>query len=253
MVALDVGDGAAIHLRAQSTDWLIDAGHQRDYGRVLLPYLRSRGVDRLEGMWITHGDASHVGGAASVVEDFRPRWIGEVASLDRSPTHRAFHAVLAEQKIGRRFFSRDDVVDGGGNTRMRVLYPPRGLRPQNSADDKSLVIRVECGARRILFTSDIGFTAEEWLREHEPDLQGDVLVKGWADRDFSGTPDFIRAVNPSAIVCAGQDFGASRSKFEEWAEPLRKSGIKVFAQEECGAVRITVEKSGDVTVAPWVQ
>jgi competence protein ComEC len=220
---------------------------------VLLPYLRSRGVDRLAGMWITHGDASHVGGAASVLGDFHPRWIGEVANLDRSPTHRAFHAVLAAQKMGRRFFWRGDVFDCGGDTRVQVLYPPNDLPLQNSADDKSLVLRLECAGRRILYAADIGFTAEEWLLKHEPDLQSDVLVKGWADRDFSGTPDFIRAVNPSAVVCSEQRFGTDGSKFEGWAQPLRKAGIKVFAQEKCGAVRITVEKSGDLTVAPWVQ
>ena len=253
IVVLDVGEGAAIHLRAGSGDWLIDTAHQRDYTRVLLPYLRSRGVDRLAGMWITHGDAAHVGGAASVLADFHPQWIGEVATLDRSPTHRAFHAVLAAQKVGRRFFWRGDVFDCSGDTRMQVLYPPNDLPLQNSADDKSLVVRVECAGRRILYTADIGFTAEEWLRKHEPDLQSDVLIKGWADRDFSGTPDFIRAVHPSAIVCAEQGFVTDTNKFEEWAEPLRKAGMKVLAQEKCGAVRITVEKSGEVTAAAWVQ
>jgi competence protein ComEC len=253
IVALDVGDGAAIHLRTPASDWLIDAGHQRDYPRVLLPYLRSRGVDRLDGLWITHGDASHVGGAAALMSDFHPGWIGEVSLLDRSSTHRALHAELAARQIGRRFFWRGDEAHLDHETRMRVLYPPRELPQQNLADDKSLVLRLEAGGRRILFTADVGFSVEEWLLKNEPDLQSDVLVKGWAGRDFSGTPDFVRAVNPCAIVCAAQDYGADDQRFEEWAQPMRKAGIKIFPQAKDGAVRIAIEHSGDVTVAPWMR
>src|SRR5256714_1684858 len=42
--ALDLRSGAALHLRDAHSDWLIDAGPARDYDRVVLPYLRARGV-----------------------------------------------------------------------------------------------------------------------------------------------------------------------------------------------------------------
>jgi ComEC/Rec2-related protein len=251
VVALDVGAGAAIHARAGAGDWLIDAGHERDYSRLLLPYLRSRGVDRLDGMLLTHGDAAHLGGALPLIDDFHPGWIGEAPTLDRSSTRRALHAQLAERKLGRRFYCRGDCIRLGSDVRLRVLYPPRDLPPQNVADDKALVFRLEAANRRILLTSDIGFSAETWLLKNESALKSDVLIKGWADRDFSGTPDFIRAVQPSAVVCAAQSFGAGEREFDEWAQPLRERGIVVLSQPECGAVRVTIERSGDVQVTPW--
>ncbi len=71
--ALDLRSGAAVHVRGAHRDWLIDAGPARDYDRVLLPYLRARGVNRLEGLILTHADAAHIGGASGVLLDFQPR------------------------------------------------------------------------------------------------------------------------------------------------------------------------------------
>ena len=139
----------------------------------------------------------------------------------------------------------------GPNARVDVLYPPANLPPQNLADDKALVLRLEAAGRRVLFASDIGFSVETWLLKHEPDLKSDVLIKGWADRDFSGTPDFVRAVAPSAVICAAQKFGSQAASFEEWARPLRDRGVVVLSQQQCGAARVAIEKNGDVTVTPW--
>jgi competence protein ComEC len=252
ITVLDVGDGAAIHVRANAADWLIDAGHQRDYPRILLPYLRSRGINRLQGICLTHGDTAHLGGAAELLDDFQVDSIGEGTALDRSSTRRALHAQLAAMNIGRRFFWRGVETKLGGSSRMRVLYPPQDLPPKTSADDKSLVLQVEVAGRRVLFTSDIGFSAEEWLLQHEPDLESDILVKGWAHRDFSGTPDFIRAVRPQAVVCSARGYRSNSAEVDEWCAALRKGGVKVFAQSECGAVRIRIAENGELEVTPWL-
>ncbi|MDQ6913672.1 MAG: ComEC/Rec2 family competence protein, partial [Verrucomicrobiota bacterium] len=48
ITALDLGAGAAIHLRNGNTDYLIDCGANRDFARVVRGYLRSRGINRLD-------------------------------------------------------------------------------------------------------------------------------------------------------------------------------------------------------------
>src|SRR6478672_7319322 len=93
--SLDLRSGAAIHFRTAGRDWLFDAGPARDYERVLYPYLRARGVNQLDGLVLTHGDAGHVGGAAPLLLDFRPGQIIETAAADRSSLHRKFIALLA--------------------------------------------------------------------------------------------------------------------------------------------------------------
>jgi competence protein ComEC len=250
IVALDAGEGAAIHVRARGGDWLIDTGHRRNYPHMLLPYLRSRGINHLDGLLLTHGDSAHLGGAFMLLDDFQPDWIGETTATDRSPTRRSLHAELAARNQGRRFFVRGDVIPLAADAELRVLYPPADW-PRNSADDKALVLRLEAAGRRVLFTSDIGFAVEQWLLANEPDLRADVLIKGWTQHDLSGTADFITAVQPSTVACAATSFGSSAAAFSEWAEPLRKRGITVLPQSELGAVRVKIEANGSYAVTAW--
>src|SRR6184192_33617 len=63
ITVLDLGAGAAVHLRTRSGDWLFDCGSDRTYKRVVREYLHAAGVNRLDGLLLTHGDSLHIGGA----------------------------------------------------------------------------------------------------------------------------------------------------------------------------------------------
>ena len=54
-------------------DWLLDAGTARDYENFLRDYLHSRGIDRLDGLILSHGDSRHLGGVLPVCwRNFEP-------------------------------------------------------------------------------------------------------------------------------------------------------------------------------------
>ena len=84
VTTLDVGQGDAIVVRfPNGATMLVDAGGRSsgsfDIGaRVVGPALRARGIRRLDYLVVTHADADHIGGAASVVEEFTPAevWTG---------------------------------------------------------------------------------------------------------------------------------------------------------------------------------
>jgi competence protein ComEC len=230
---------------------MIDTGHRRDYNWMLLPYLRSRGVDRLNGLILTHGDAAHVGGASMLMEDFAPKWVADSFAQDRSPSRREFHAALAAAGVGRRFLCRGDFLELSPGAQLEVIYPP-GNWPRALADDKALVFRLKAAGARVLFMADTGFAVEQWLLQNERDLRADIVVKGWPDQDFSGTADFLSAVNPTTVICAAPKFGAGQS-FDEWAASLRARGVRIFPQEQCGAVRIQMRADGEISVASWRQ
>src|SRR6266581_2147970 len=64
LTVLDEGTGGAAHIRTNNYDWLIDCGSQSNYEHTLKSFLHSRGINRIEGILLTHGDAQHIGGAA---------------------------------------------------------------------------------------------------------------------------------------------------------------------------------------------
>lgn len=122
---------------------------------------------------------------------------------------------------------------------MEVLYPPPGLA-RNTADDKALVIRVEGQGRRVLLTSDSGFSTETWLVENEPDLRADVWIKGHHGKDISGTPDFLSRVAPQVVIVSALKYGDLPELLDPWARELESQGIAVFRQDRCGAVSVKI-------------
>ncbi len=246
IAVLDCGEGAAIHLRAGRRDWLLDCASARTCENVVLPYLRSRGVNRLDGLFLTHGDAQHVGGALTAIAELSPRALFESPVRDRSPTRRNLHGQLQLGSFGKSIIWRGDRIGLGGDATLRVLHPPAGLN-RATADDKALVVRLESAGVRVLFTSDSGFSTEQWLLENESDLRSDILVKGWHSKDLSGTPDFLARVQPQAVICSAPEFGDSSTVLDAWAGGLAARGVAVFRQDRCGAVRIAL-RPGDFSL-----
>jgi len=239
VTVLDVGAGAAIHVRSAGQNWLIDGGPGWRYSGTTLPYLRSRGVNQLDALVLSHGDSQHIGSATQVFADFAPQLVLDSAVKDRSTTRKRLHTALSDAQRGKAFARRGDVFPLGHAT-ITVLFPPAGWQ-RSSADDKTLILRLDCAAHRLLFTSDAGFTAERWLLENEPDLRADVLIKGQHAKDFSGTADFLARVQPQAVIVGSQSVQEGPQSLDAWAAEADKV-TTIFRQDRCGAVQISINQ-----------
>jgi beta-lactamase superfamily II metal-dependent hydrolase len=87
--------------------------------------------------------------------------------------------------------------------------------------------------------SDIGAEAEPALVSNGSDLQSDVVVKGQHHSGISGSAPFLDAVQPRLIIATSSEFPEHERISEQWAEQLRAHGIKLFRQDETGAVELT--------------
>ena len=242
ITVLDLGDGGAAHLRAGGRDWLLDCGGGPGYDHIVLPYLRTRGVNRLDGLLLTHGDVKHLGGALTALDDFRPRFLVDSVLGDRSPTRKDLHAELARRSLGKGLYARGDTIRLDRAT-LRVLYPPAGIQ-RATADDKALVVLLEAAGTRVLFMSDSGFATEQWLLENEPGLRCDIVIKGQHAKDLSGTLDFLARVQPRAVICSGLGYGEPPEKLDAWEQGVTARGIAVFRQDRAGAVHLEIRESG---------
>ncbi|HEY3663086.1 MAG TPA: ComEC/Rec2 family competence protein [Chthoniobacterales bacterium] len=234
ITVLDAGAGGAVHLRASRRDWLFDAGNARDYERFLRDYLHSRGINRLDGLVLSHGDSLHIGGAGAVLDEFRPRRVVDNGAPDRSSVH---HALLVRLK------NREIAVQGGAfqvdrEVTARVLYPPADMKAK-AADDQALVVQlVIAGKHRVLLVSDSGLQTERALLALPNDLQSDILIKGQHHSGESGSAEFLDAVRPQLIVATSIDFPARERIPDEWARMVQARGIKLLRQDETGAVTL---------------
>jgi competence protein ComEC len=238
ITVLDLGAGAAVHVRTRERDWLFDSGGERDFERVVRDYLRSRGINRLNGLLLSHGDAAHIGGASAVVQNFRPRTIIDTGAHDRSHVHHALIAEFAERKIPRSLHAADDEIKLSREVTARIIFPPRNFGA-SIADDQTIIAQlIVDGKPRVLFMSDSGEPTERTLLEHATSLRSDILVKGQHHSGISGSAEFLDAVRPLVIVATSRGFPQSERIPDDWAEMVRSRGIKLLRQDETGAVEL---------------
>lgn len=207
------GGGEAALLAAQDKRWMLDCGHQNAFAGSILPGLRKAGVNRLEGIILSHADAGHVGGAEEVLRLFPTRRLyhplHEPWAFDSRQTkmRHLLETTLptAAKSTKARPLQRGDVVTFTQQmrpARLTVLYPTSKDR-QNTADDRGLVALIELGALRILWMADAGFITETALLNRREDIRCDVLIRGQHATDISGTYDLLAAAAPQLIISCG--------------------------------------------------
>jgi beta-lactamase superfamily II metal-dependent hydrolase len=244
ITVLDLGAGAAVHLRTGGADWLFDCGSERAYERVVRQYLHWAGVNRLDGLLLTHGDALHIGGAAELLRDFPRIHIIDNLAPDRSTIHQQLQRILQQRGI-----KTDHLVAGDGfrlsrETTAHVLFPPRVFLA-NITDDQTYVIQlVVAPSTSILLMSDSGEKTESALLTYGLDLHSDIIIKGQHHSGQSGSDPFLDAVRPQLIIATSRDFPEYERISDEWAEHVRARGIKLFRQDETGAVTVRVGRDG---------
>ncbi len=237
ITVLDVGAGAAVHLRASRADWLFDCGSGRNYERVLRPYLHAAGVNRINGLLLTHGDSLHIGGTENLLRDFVPAVLIDNLATDRSTVHRRLREIFATHRLnlmslkaGENFSVSSDVVG-------KILFPPADFTA-TAADDQAFVVQLSIKTTKILFMSDSGYATEKSLLASRFDLHSDILIKGQHHSGNSGSDIFVDAVQPRLIVATSRDFPQHERIPDEWAGQVRARGIKLFRQDEAGAVEL---------------
>ena len=243
ITVLDAGTGAAVHVRTRGADWLFDCGSARDYERVLREYLHYAGINNLHGLLLTHGDSLHIGGAAALLNEFSPIRLIDNPLPDRSRIHQQLRIFFQERGIKSNKLAAGDRFPIGPDVTTRILYPPRDLIATKS-DDQALVVHLLMGTRSsVLFMSDSGEETEQELLAIGENLRADILVKGQNQSGRSGCDRFLDAVQPKLIIATSRDFPDYERISDEWAEHIRARGIKLFRQDEMGAV--TLRFDGD--------
>jgi len=173
-----------------------------------------------------------------VFDDFHPRLLAD-STLKSLGKRLLLHREFNTRGIPKGLYERGDFIHFGSKAKMRVLYPPAGLK-RSMADDMVLVLQLDVAGRRALFMSDSGFSTERWLLENEPDLRSDILVKGHHSKDVSGIPDFLARVQPQVVICGALNYGDSPAKLDRWVSDVASRGITVFRQDRAGAVQVEI-------------
>jgi len=198
LTVLDVGHGLSVAAQTRNHALLFDAGPafgpQADSGnRVVVPYLRAAGVRVLDSLIVSHDDADHYGGAASVLQAMPvAQLFSSLPDLDTLQ----FHADAASRCYAGQHWEWDSV-------RFDMLHPARASYddPKVKDNDRGCVLKITTRSGAVLLPADI-----EWLSENQllassrEQLRADVLVAPHHGSQTSSTPEFVLAVDPRIVI-----------------------------------------------------
>ena len=176
-----------------ANDVIVDCGREREAMSIVKSFLRSRGVDRLSAIVLTHGDVEHVDGYIRLAEEFHVKQTIISPAKSRSPRYRDVLRVLEGDEKVRKVSAGDQVSE------WSVLHPPRGV-DFAKADDEAVVLLGKVGTQRVLLMSDLGRLGQDRLAESAP--QADVVICGRSVPEVL-RPSLFEKVKPKTIVLTG--------------------------------------------------
>ncbi len=233
VTTLDVGQGLAVVVQTANRTLLYDTGpkfnSEADSGnRVVLPYLHAIGVQRLDGMMVSHEDSDHSGGALSLLRGMRIDWVA--ASLP--PQHPI--ALNAKQFIPCQS-GQSWQWDG---VRFDVLNPGPWINvAQMNDNNRGCVLKISSRAGSILLPADIEQASESQLARSDAErLSANVMLAPHHGSKTSSSAEFLHAVKPQFVmVSAGyrNRFGHPKNEVLERYNAL---GAEVFRSDRDGAV-----------------
>lgn len=230
---IDVGQADSILLQNEEAAMLIDAGNNADE-RLVVEYLQSQGIKRLDYVIGTHPHEDHIGGLDAVIRSFE---IGKVYMPRVTHNTATFQDVIkAVEDKGLKITAPKVGETFGLGDAVGMMIGP-GSETYKNLNDYSIVIKIVYGETSFLFTGDAEEYAEEEMIKSGLDLSADVLKVGHHGSRSSSTDPFLKQVSPHmAVIMAGEgnDYGHPHP---ETIEKLAKQDIKVYRTDLHGTVK----------------
>ena len=222
--------------------------------KIVVPFLRSKAITKLDFIIISHFDTDHVGGVLTVMEELKvDRVLIPVQSKD-SDNYKKFMNTVNKKKIKVCTVKKGDTIKVDRDVKIDVLWPDNSnLIKENELNNNSVVCKICYKNFSCLFTGDVEAIAEEQIVENNKlNLKATVLKVAHHGSKTSSTVPFIDAVKPKvALIGVGKDnkFGHPN---DITIENLNKLNVQIYRTDTMGQITIIVDDKSQYRIKKYV-
>ncbi|MFA5335440.1 MAG: DNA internalization-related competence protein ComEC/Rec2 [Candidatus Omnitrophota bacterium] len=251
---LDVGHGDSVFLEfPRGGNMLIDGGsgggEDWDAGRnVVLPFLRSKGVQVIDAVVLTHPDADHSGGLVSILKGIDVRNVFESGAGSGTGIYKSFEEIVRGRHITRHILKRGDSISGIKNVDLLCLnpYPGRAADASIPINDRSIALGIKFGDRRFLFCGDIGsgLISEVFLGYPDAARSGLLMLPHHGQKLSEEAEASIETARPEFAVISQGRAQREEAASVKMQDLLRAKSIRTYRTNADGAIFAVTDGRG---------
>ncbi|MCS7229027.1 MAG: DNA internalization-related competence protein ComEC/Rec2 [Candidatus Kryptonium sp.] len=251
ITVLDVGQGDAIFVQfPDGKNLLVDGGNKTfnfDPGeRIIEPFLKRKGVRRIDAILVTHPHNDHIGGIPYILENFEVGMVIDNGLSYNSSIYQKYIEIIRKKGIKHITARAGNKIELTEQARIYILHPTeffvkaketeKNYNSGQEINNSSVVIKIQYGNNSFLLTGDAEKEAEEaMIRVYDTFLKSDWIKVGHHGSETSSSPAFVLKVKPQwAVISVG--------KYNKYNHPsdivLRRYnliGTKIHRTDEEGA------------------
>lgn len=247
-VFFDVGEGDSIFIKTPEKKYiLVDTGPGGIYSPAkynMVPFLKEKGINKLDILLLTHPDYDHIGGTPDIIDNIKINKIFHNGIKNDTKTYKAIFSDISQKNINTEILNSNDFINIDDNLKIQAIRPDNIDFDDDNEDsiilyivykDFSALLMADCEADSL---NDIKQTVNKPVS---------LLKVGHHGSHNSVNQEFLDYIMPKISVISvgkkGYSWGHPNS---EVLDLLKKSGTKTLRTDKNFA--ITVTTNGQETI-----
>jgi competence protein ComEC len=242
---INVGYGDAALIKTNGKTYMVDTG-AKDAFVSLNRALSMLGVDRLDGLFLTHTHSDHVGGAKALALrcDIGMLYSAQISKYKDNGKN-VIGELAADLMLTHQKLSAGDTVYIADGAYFEVLGPL--VYNSDDDNDNSLVLKLHAAGITVLLTGDMQFAEEDTLLAAGVDLAADVLKVGNHGNPDATSQEFAQAVGAGLAVISTSTAQDDDTPNERVIAALDGVQIEVTQNYACGV--LLMANGGEIELA----
>lgn len=245
---LDVGQGDGIYMMTpEGETYLFDGGSSDEKNlaeNTLVPFLKSKGVARIDYALVSHTDTDHISGIMELMQGDEIT-VGAVLLPEAlkncdDANYIKFIKIAQDCNIPVWHVKTGDFV-GNSQVTVQCLHPEISYHT-DSVNDISAVYRIDYGEFSMLMTGDAGINVENELLEKGVLSPVTILKTGHHGSKSASSEAFLEEIRPQAALISCGVNNRYHHPSEEVIQRFKKMDIQTKVTAQCG--QITVKSDG---------